>query len=518
MPNTTRTLSQLLGLFPDNVVRNIHPQNDRDFIVSAFPFLRSVDPTPDNDRIDSAGIGAFFDFGSHWLNLVTGHVWYCLDGHPTAALWFDEATTPLPPGPLPENVTQYWYDSTNITRAGLNFPPGSGIFYIDGQTLTVIDHVSDHEDLGPWIVRPGAWERPSWFSGTLPNARIVACQLEAGGRPQGNYVFFLVSNVGAVNFPIIVDASFLRCELMGEKTFTQLPTEFSVTNVDFLFYVENVWDWIDQPAGSVLCGPDSGPDDRPTFKVHVPIGSIGLIPVTPAPSTSPGSIYYDFTFNSFIFYGSAGPIIPGASGGVALTPDQVVITDAGGLLTTIGSMTDGQLVIGVSGGPSVVGGLTSTDLSVTITPGPGTVDLSVPPSPPPSGVGKWTKYTVTYLQWPTATTVLTLAVLPAKTVYMASVYKRTAAWASTFSGQGNIQLGWSNGPSGSTGTFAPPSANLWSGGGPGPTDDGTLELGGLNEKCVKTSGSYNLDLTMVGTFTAPTQGAVDIWVMTSLLP
>lgn len=87
MTQTVKTIDQLLAELPDNTTRLIHPADVRDVVVSCFPYIMGTVPGPDNDRIDSAGIGAFFDFGSHWLHLSTGDLYYCTDGQPTAAVW-----------------------------------------------------------------------------------------------------------------------------------------------------------------------------------------------------------------------------------------------------------------------------------------------------------------------------------------------------------------------------------------------------------------------------------------------
>lgn len=87
MADMTKTRSQLLAEFPDNTIRLIHPSDVRDLVMTTFPFLGGGPPGPDNDRIDTAGVGAFFDFGSHWFHLSAGDLYYCQDGQPTAAVW-----------------------------------------------------------------------------------------------------------------------------------------------------------------------------------------------------------------------------------------------------------------------------------------------------------------------------------------------------------------------------------------------------------------------------------------------
>ena len=94
MADTTRTKSQLITLFADNTTGLITAQDARDFIVSAFPYQGSLPPSNNNDRIDSAGLGAFFDIGSQWLVVSTGLLWTCRDGTPGAAVWVPVTVTP----------------------------------------------------------------------------------------------------------------------------------------------------------------------------------------------------------------------------------------------------------------------------------------------------------------------------------------------------------------------------------------------------------------------------------------
>jgi len=89
MSQTVKTLTQLLAELPDNITRLIAPIDVRDLAVSAFPYLAGSPPSVNNDRIDSAGIGAFFDFGSHWLMIPAGRLFYCVDGQPTNATWVE---------------------------------------------------------------------------------------------------------------------------------------------------------------------------------------------------------------------------------------------------------------------------------------------------------------------------------------------------------------------------------------------------------------------------------------------
>lgn len=100
MPNIVRTLAQLLGLFHDNNVGDISAQDGRDLCATVFGFPSTTDPTPDWDRSDSAGVGAFFDTGSKVTNTTTQVTWFCYDGTPHLAVW-QPAWNGVPPTPPP---------------------------------------------------------------------------------------------------------------------------------------------------------------------------------------------------------------------------------------------------------------------------------------------------------------------------------------------------------------------------------------------------------------------------------
>lgn len=87
MADTVRTRAQLEALFPDNTTGQITAQRGRDLIVSAFGYIVGGFPAVNNDKVDTAGIGAFFDAGSRWLDTILNRTWSCLDGSPGAARW-----------------------------------------------------------------------------------------------------------------------------------------------------------------------------------------------------------------------------------------------------------------------------------------------------------------------------------------------------------------------------------------------------------------------------------------------
>ena len=72
-------------------------------------------------------------------------------------------------------------------------------------------------------------------------------------------------------------------------------------------------------------------------------------------------------------------ILPSANGGTGITnvTDHVLVVGSGAAaMTEIGPLTNGQLVIGSTGADPVAASITSTDGSIAITAGAGTLDLS----------------------------------------------------------------------------------------------------------------------------------------------
>ncbi len=79
------------------------------------------------------------------------------------------------------------------------------------------------------------------------------------------------------------------------------------------------------------------------------------------------------------------PDATGAGSGLAVgatiagaNPDSVLVTDGSSTLQDVGSLTDGQLVIGSTGNTPVAASLTGTTDQLTVTPGAGTITLSLP--------------------------------------------------------------------------------------------------------------------------------------------
>lgn len=87
MADQVLTRDQLLALFPDNLLFEITAQDARDVIVSIFGYRAVSDPTPNNDEVDTAGIGAKFGVGNRWENTNAFRHWVCLRSTPGAAVW-----------------------------------------------------------------------------------------------------------------------------------------------------------------------------------------------------------------------------------------------------------------------------------------------------------------------------------------------------------------------------------------------------------------------------------------------
>lgn len=99
MDPVVRTLAQLLALYQDNDIGAITARDGRDEIASCFGFVSSLrSPGPLDDNVGTGGSGAFFDTGSKWLNLVTGQVFECFSGAPSAAVWKGQAYDGEPMG------------------------------------------------------------------------------------------------------------------------------------------------------------------------------------------------------------------------------------------------------------------------------------------------------------------------------------------------------------------------------------------------------------------------------------
>lgn len=92
-------------------------------------------------------------------------------------------------------------------------------------------------------------------------------------------------------------------------------------------------------------------------------------PVTPS-----GGVLNVYGGNNITTTGAGNTITVDVTG---TTDDAVQVGNASGSLTSLPLGTDGQIIIGATGATPLFADLTSTDMSVTITQGPNTLDLSV---------------------------------------------------------------------------------------------------------------------------------------------
>ena len=177
MSDTVRTRDQLVAEFPDNDLGEIPAQASRDLVVSAFGFASVVDPTADWDNVDSAGVGAFFDFGSFVLNTVTQVEWRCYRGTPHTAIW------------------QPAYNGASSLGAPLTLqPPTDGDFALalkqhsntQSDPLLKTEDSSGHQ-FGPRITGSGDLSNPSTSTSTgSDNERFGEGALEALTSGSGN--------------------------------------------------------------------------------------------------------------------------------------------------------------------------------------------------------------------------------------------------------------------------------------------------------------------------------------------
>lgn len=60
---------------------------------SSNTYISAVDPTPQNDSVDTAGLGRIFEAGNYWFNTVKDQLYICQDDTPNAAVWAVVDTT-----------------------------------------------------------------------------------------------------------------------------------------------------------------------------------------------------------------------------------------------------------------------------------------------------------------------------------------------------------------------------------------------------------------------------------------
>ncbi len=157
------TESQLELLFHNNNSGDISAGDGRNLVSSAFGYAAMSAPSSNNDRVDTAGIGQFFDTGSKWTNVSTSDVYWCIVGTPTAAVWIHIAGPPAPPTPTGVNTCNFLYQTIPPTLSGLFAMIGGTP--ADGQLVLYAPLLGAASvNAGPWIAHSGAWTRPTWYA------------------------------------------------------------------------------------------------------------------------------------------------------------------------------------------------------------------------------------------------------------------------------------------------------------------------------------------------------------------
>lgn len=82
-----QTQAQLQTEFADNSTGAITAQVGRNLIISAFGWSASRAPGVNDDNVDTAGTGSYFDTGSVWNDTSNGRPYYCSSGSAGAAVW-----------------------------------------------------------------------------------------------------------------------------------------------------------------------------------------------------------------------------------------------------------------------------------------------------------------------------------------------------------------------------------------------------------------------------------------------
>lgn len=508
-----KTLAMILAELPDNTIRAIRPQYSREIARGAFGAILDREPTVLDDKDNSAGAG-FFDAGSWWLNQAGLSLWRCFNGQHHLADW--RKIWPPPPA-LPEHIrgTVERVVPAVATLSGLC---PIGFTTLPAGTVVITNDVSDNTTIGAWVTGGTPWTRAAWWPDGQLNQEFFFVWVQFNGADGMDGLPYLVSvespfydlasnpqpwTVG-VDVPIVQD--FVANMIVG------VPVEFQENALGLKLQtlgLNNGLHWQNQPAGYYF-RRDTGtgaPSFGPIDAGHLPIIPKSAIDPTGTWMVSeipglPASIIVSGTF--------AASLIPPNIGG--FSPYQVVVTDATGVLSTIGAMGNGQLVIGSAGVGPAIGSLASSDASVTITPGPGTIDLKVAGGGGGGGF-TWTKYTVDFSAVG-GDVDIPLATLATTTTVMACMYRITSTWSYVFSQTGNFQIRFSGGArSGSpTGVF---SSNPTLGNGALAAFTYLNDCSGgsqLNE------GGCLMFVRMASGGFAALSGHLELWVATSTLP
>lgn len=319
MTAVNRTAPQLEALFHDNQHGDISAGDGRDFITSCFGYLATVPPTPNNDRNDSAGIGAFFDLRSRWFNTTDNTEWICYDGTPGFAVWVQQLTTPPTSQTSPVLGTVGWYYPGPFTGSGL---PTVGSYTLqDGETF-LFDPGTPNVNSGPWVAHTGPWTRPPWYAiGTKFNTMAIV-----NVRSTLNLIFGSGSPSLFQGSPYAIGGAFTQWTvgvdpILWERTGTGGYLVLGGSNI-------NVSPNQIQPTnlpGSFLVSLISNPS----------VAGVTFVPSLGAP---PGSIFIDNTTNLLTFVDLSGmpQVINVGGGGGGLKPFTFDIdyTDFAGMGTT----------------------------------------------------------------------------------------------------------------------------------------------------------------------------------------
>jgi hypothetical protein len=68
-------------------------------------YVSAGNPTPQNDSVDTAGVGRVFEVGDYWFNSVTDKLYLCQDDTPNAAIWAVVDTTEYKQSNIVDNTT-----------------------------------------------------------------------------------------------------------------------------------------------------------------------------------------------------------------------------------------------------------------------------------------------------------------------------------------------------------------------------------------------------------------------------
>lgn len=73
---------------------------------SANTYISVVDPTAQNDDVDTAGLGRAFEVGEYWLNITSDTLFICMDNTTNAAIWSVVDTTTFSQELVNDNTTK----------------------------------------------------------------------------------------------------------------------------------------------------------------------------------------------------------------------------------------------------------------------------------------------------------------------------------------------------------------------------------------------------------------------------